>query len=92
MAKKTAAEMIRKDLEKNRPFEEGTIIAWDIRFDNYGQTYHYAALFCNNQWVTTAVNGGDFNKRMSHAALMQQLSKHEREITNLRVATEFEEV
>lgn len=89
---KTVAQMIRKDLDKNRPFEDGTIIAWDIRFNGYGETYHYAALYCNNQWVTTAVNGGDFNKRMSHAQLMQQLSKHEKGITNLRVATAFEAV
>lgn len=93
MAKKTAAETIRKDLNKAQPVEENTILAWTSVHPVNGAEFHYAAVFAGGVWYTTVGRDNqNVQKIMQHDELMEYLVVKGSNLKNIRVAIEFEEV
>lgn len=87
-----AAQKLRKDLAKSRPFATGTLIAWRS-ISSTGISYEYAAIYANGSWYTTIQNDNQHVQRvMSHRKLMDYFSSRGDHLADLRVATDFEAV
>lgn len=88
----TAAETLRADLAKSRPFPSGTVIAWES-VSASGIRYQYAAVFANGHWYTTVQDDNQYiQRRMSHRKLIDYFADRGDHVAGLRVATDFEEV
>lgn len=87
-----AAHQLASDLRKTRPFQTGTIIAWESVSSN-GIIYSYAAVFASGHWYTTAERANTYvQPKMSHSDLINYFADRGDYIQGLRVATVFEEV
>ena len=87
-----AAQKLREDLRKSRPFETGTIIAWRSISDR-GISYEYAAIYAGGRWYTTLQKDNVYVQRsMSHSELLGYFAERGDHIADLRVAVEFEAV
>lgn len=88
----SAAEALRADLRKSRPFPTGTIITWESVASS-GVRYQYAAIFASGNWYTTVQADNNYmQRRMSHQQLLDYFADRGDHIAGLRVATDFEEV
>ena len=87
-------EQIRKDLGKAEgPYPVGTIISWVSVHPVNGARFHYAAIFANNEWYTTVVNDNtNVQRKMSHEKLMKYLVDKGENLTDIKVATKFDEI
>ena len=58
-----------------------------------GARFHYAAIFANNEWYTTAVNDNtNVQRKKSHEKLMKYLVDKGENLTDIKVATKFDEI
>lgn len=88
----SAAEMLRADLAKSRPFPSGTVITWHSVAAS-GIHYQYAAIFVNGHWYATVGDNNQYiQRRMSHRKLIDYFANRGDHVAGLRVATDFEEV
>ena len=86
-----AVEQLRKDLADSRPFDTGTIIAWDSIGEK--ATYTYAAIYASGRWYTTIAQDNRYVQRtMTHDELLAFFAERGDHLANLRAATDFEAV
>lgn len=84
------ADRLSRDLAREAPVKEGTIITWDSVSEYV--TYRYAAIFAAGSWYTTVSRDNRYvQKMMSHTDLMKYLGANAG-VKNLMVAMVFEEV
>lgn len=85
-----AAQQLRADLQKSRPFEDGTIVRWTSVAVN-GSRFHYAAVYAGGYWYTTSQRDTQhIQKKMSHEDFLHYLHSHGYSVINLGVAVDFE--
>lgn len=86
----SAAQQLRADLKKSRPFADGTIVRWTSVAVN-GSRFHYAAIYANGHWFTTSQRDTEhIQKKMRHEEFLDYLHTHGYSVTSLAVAVDFE--
>jgi hypothetical protein len=87
----SAVARLRSDLQKVKPFPDGTILAF-TSVSSQGQHYHYSAIFAAGQWWFTGQGNGYFPKSAGHQELVELLATRGHTIFDLKVATQFESI
>lgn len=89
---RSAAEQLRLDLQKARPFPNGTILTW-TSLSTDGASYVYSAVFTNGDWFTTAKDDNRYVQRvMTHEKLIGYLSSNGHSIAKVGIVTDIEEI
>lgn len=86
-----AAAQLRADLNKARPYADGTIVAFTSVATN-GDHFHYAGVFAGGRWHFTTAGNSYFPATALPGEFTALLMKHGHRIIDLRIATDFEPV
>ena len=85
-----AADKILKDLKKDSPVAERTIIRWTSVHPVNEVEFHYVAVFAGGSWYTSVARDNDYvQKIMSHGDLIAYLNTKKTNLKNVEVAVDF---
>src|SRR5687768_16224497 len=85
-AAQQAADQIRQNLQKVRPFANGTVATW-TRVSVDGKHWTYAAVFADGYWRVTC-NGKGFPTRCSHDEFLALITQQGHAIIELGIVSE----
>ena len=87
----TATDKILKDLQKDLPVPERTVIRWTSVHPNNGVEFHYVAIFAGGSWYTSVARDNDnVQKIMQHEDLIAYLNRKKNNLKNIEVAIDFD--
>ena len=96
MSKNSVAARLRRDLDRAKGPEVGSV----IRFDSVSpagyheceeRRYTYAAVFVNGHWYVTGAHGFSGEHSFTHGEFVAKVLAHEG-VQNIAIATDFEVV
>lgn len=84
---------LKKDLIKDSPVQEGTILKWTSVHPINGVKFRYVAIFAGGKWYTsTGADNKNVQRIMDHEDLMSYLNAKKESLTDIAVAIDFIEV
>lgn len=87
-----AAARLRADLQKAKPFADGTVVKFTSVGSQNGQHYHYAVIYTAGYWWFTGQGNSFFPSKASHVDFLALLVSRGHLIVDLEVATAFESI